>query len=114
MPDSGLTKCINGKSLNVNIVNPPIENPWRTQGDYIQEQEEARERHAMFQEQHKILQKSHQVTVVAVVFSCIVALATCTLVYFSYQQTHILQEKSMLSQQESLKPLPTTLLPPSN
>lgn len=88
------SKLINGKSLNVNIVNPPIENPWRIKDDYTREQEEARERHAMFQEQHAIIQKSHRATVLAVVFSGIVALATCTLVYFSYQQIYILQEQT--------------------
>ena len=33
--------------------------PWRMQGDYRKEQEEARERHAMFQEQHRLIQEQH-------------------------------------------------------
>ncbi len=41
------------KNLRVHIINPAIENPWRTKGDYDEEQKEARERHEMLQEQHK-------------------------------------------------------------
>ena len=33
-----LSNLVNGKSLNVNLVNPPSENPWRTKSDYDQEQ----------------------------------------------------------------------------
>ncbi|HGF3679897.1 hypothetical protein [Vibrio parahaemolyticus] len=33
------------KNLRVHIINPAIENPWRTKGDYDEEQKEARERH---------------------------------------------------------------------
>jgi len=28
----------NGKSLNVHIVNPPVENPWATRQDYLDDQ----------------------------------------------------------------------------
>jgi len=38
MPESELEKCINGKSLNVNIINPPIEKPWATRQDYLDDQ----------------------------------------------------------------------------
>lgn len=47
----------------VQIVGPVMtnmENPWRQQGDYLEEQKEARERHAMFQEQHRLIQEQHK------------------------------------------------------
>src|SRR2546429_4872072 len=31
-----------GQPVNVNIVNPPIQDPWRTQGDYLDDQRRAR------------------------------------------------------------------------
>jgi hypothetical protein len=74
------------KSLRVYLINPPAgDNPWRTLGDYQQEQKEARDRHAMFQEQHSLLQKSFRANMIAVAAAVLAALATCVLVYFSYK-----------------------------
>lgn len=74
------------KSLRVYLINPPGgDNPWRTQGDYQQEQKEARERHAMFQEQHRLLQRSFRANMIIVLATVLLALATCILVYFSYK-----------------------------
>lgn len=65
------------------------ENPWRTQGDYITEQNEARERHAMFQEQHRLLvenqkqlTRSHRLNLVLVLATLLAALAN---VWSAYQ-----------------------------
>ncbi len=58
MDDSVFEQAVNGKkkSLRVYLINPPAgDDPWRTKGDYRQEQKEAHERHAMFQEQHRLV-----------------------------------------------------------
>ncbi|HAS6483496.1 TPA: hypothetical protein GRR69_12810 [Vibrio parahaemolyticus] len=73
------------KNLRVHIINPAIENPWRTKGDYDEEQKEARERHEMLQEQHKVILKSHRCTVVVALAAIVSAVATCLLVYLTYQ-----------------------------
>jgi hypothetical protein len=47
--------------VKVEIVGPEMTNtndPWRTQGYYHEEQQEARERHAMLQEQHRLITRS--------------------------------------------------------
>lgn len=72
-------------SLRVRIINLAYENPWRTKGDYDQEQKEARERHEMFQLQHKLIIRSQKWTVLAATGAIISALATCSLVYMTYQ-----------------------------
>ena len=54
---------MNSSPHQVQIVGPVMtnsDNPWRQQGDYIEEQKEARERHAMFQEQHRLIQEQHK------------------------------------------------------
>ncbi|NQY25552.1 MAG: hypothetical protein HRT92_00075 [Piscirickettsiaceae bacterium] len=38
MEDRPLDKCINGKSLQVFLVNPPSENPWASREDYLNDQ----------------------------------------------------------------------------
>ena len=101
MPESELSKVINGKSVNVNIVNPPIENPWRTRGDYETEQREARERHQMFIDQHKAVIRSHWASIFAALFAGVAALATCALVYFSYQNIHKQQVTPSTKQQKT-------------
>ena len=73
------------KNLRVHIINPAIEKPWRTKGDYDEEQKEARERHDMLKEQHKVILKSHRCTVVAALAAIVSAVATCLLVYLTYQ-----------------------------
>ena len=35
------------KNLRVYLINPPYENPWRTQGDYIEEQKQMKEAHEL-------------------------------------------------------------------
>jgi hypothetical protein len=102
MDDSAFEPGNGGKktSLRVYLINPPAgDNPWRTLGDYQEEQKEARERHAMFQEQHRLLQKSFRANMIAVAAALLAALATCVLVYFSYQ--------SLPHRQENIKS-PTT------
>ncbi|WP_428636478.1 hypothetical protein [Shewanella sp.] len=73
------------KNLRVHIINPAIDDPWRTKGDYDEEQKEARERHEMLQEQHKVILKSHRLTVAVALAAIISAIATCLLVYLTYQ-----------------------------
>ncbi|ENM4036911.1 hypothetical protein ACEV8A_24135 [Vibrio parahaemolyticus] len=73
------------KNLRVHIINPAIENSWRTKGDYDEEQKEARERHEMLQEQYKVILKSHRCTVVVALAAIVSAVATCLLVYLTYQ-----------------------------
>jgi hypothetical protein len=88
MDDSAFESDMSGKkkSLRVYLINPPGgDNPWRSQGDYQQEQKEARERHAMFQGQHRLLQKSFRANMIAVSAAVLAAMATCFLVYFSYK-----------------------------
>lgn len=75
------------KSLRVYLINPPYENPERTIGDYRQEQQEARERHAMLQEQHRVLLRSYWANLVLAAATVLVALATCGLVYLTYLTT---------------------------
>lgn len=88
MDDSAFESDASGKkkSLRIYLINPPAgDNPWRTQGDYQQEQKEARERHAMFQEQHRLLQKSFRANMIAVAAAIVAALAACVIAYFSYE-----------------------------
>ncbi|PHS02411.1 MAG: hypothetical protein COA78_21055 [Blastopirellula sp.] len=35
MKDKTIDDCINGRSLNVNLVNPPIAQPWKTRKEYM-------------------------------------------------------------------------------
>jgi hypothetical protein len=79
--------------IKVELINPPSgDNPWRSLGDYQQEQQEARERHAMFQEQHRLLLRSIRLNIVGVGAAMIVALATCVIAYLTYQSLQSLQE----------------------
>lgn len=72
--------------VKVYLVNPPLNDPWRKRKDYDEEQREARERHEMYIVQHKVILRSHRATIVACIFSGIAALATCAIVYLTYQQ----------------------------
>jgi len=94
-------------NLRVHLINPPSDNPWRTQGDYKEEQKEARERHAMFQEQHKAVIRSHLASIFAAVFAGVAALATCALVFLSYQQIYT-QQADTSKQQQAPKQQPPT------
>ncbi|MCF8146255.1 MAG: hypothetical protein K9N21_20300 [Deltaproteobacteria bacterium] len=110
MDDSAFETDMSGKkkSLRVYLINPPTgDNPWRTLGDYQQEQKEARDRHAMFQEQHRILQKSFRANIIAVTAAVVAALAACVLTYFSYQSMPYRQEKIQtphIEQMQGLEP----------
>jgi hypothetical protein len=112
MADSNLEKAFdsdgNGekRNLRVYLINPPSENPWRTQGDYRQEQEEARNRHAMFQEQHQIILKSYRTNLIAVVAAVVAALAAVVIAYLTYQS--IPEKQSIEKQQEESLQKPTT------
>jgi hypothetical protein len=95
MADSNLEKAFDSdmsgekRNLRVYLINPPSENPWRTQGDYRQEQEEARNRHAMLQEQHKVILKSYRANIVAVGAAVVAALAAVVIAYLTYVQLKI-------------------------
>lgn len=71
-------------------ISGPVEtatpDPWRTFGDYQQDQKEARERHTMFQEQHKLLQKSFRANIIAVAAAIIAALSACFMAYLSFSR----------------------------
>lgn len=116
---------MDNKTLKVEVVGPVMtnmENPWRTQGDYRQEQEENRERHAMFQEQHKLLLEHHsnlsqqyrqnvllvRSTILAAVATLIGAAATC---FGAYMQYSDIEERSYKSTQQ--QPDTSTASPPS-
>ena len=59
--------------------------PWRTLGDYQEEQKEARERHAMFQEQNRLLLRSFRLNYILVVATVAAALATSYMAYAQWQ-----------------------------
>ena len=72
----------------VQIVGPvatSTPDPWRKQGDYQEEQREARERHAMFQEQHRLLLRSFRLNYILVVATVAAALATSHMAYVQWQ-----------------------------
>ncbi len=80
-------------SLRVYLINPASDNPWRTQGEYQEEQREARERHTMFVKQHEkimeqnaLILKSHRAVIASAIFTGIMAFATCITLYFSVTQ----------------------------
>jgi hypothetical protein len=89
-------------SLRVYLINPPIDNGWRTQSEYQEEQREARERHAMFVKQHEklmeqntLILKSHRAVIASAIFTGIMAFATCITLYFS-----ITKSETQIHQQE--------------
>jgi len=108
MADSNLEKAFDSdmsgekRNLRVYIINPPLENSWRTQGDYQREQQDARERHAMFQEQHRLLQKSFRANMIAVAAAVVAASATCLIAYISY--------KAIPQRQENVASPPTKII----
>jgi len=81
--DKALDDLPNGKAnLRVHLVVPQTgDNPWRTKDDYIQEQKEARERHAMLQEQHRLLAKSIRWNIILASATVVLAIATVVLVF---------------------------------
>lgn len=80
------------ESLNIKIIGPvdtTTPDPWRTQGDYQQDQKDARERHAMIQEQHKIILRSYRINIFAVLaagLSAIAALSAVVIAWLAYKQ----------------------------
>ena len=69
----------------VGSISTNTPDPWRTQGDYQEEQKEARERHAMFQEQHRLLQRSFRLNYILVAATVAAALATSYMAYAQWQ-----------------------------
>lgn len=69
----------------VGAVMTNTDNPWRQQGDYQEEQREARERHAMFQEQHRLLLRSFRLNYILVAATVVAALATAYMAFFQWQ-----------------------------
>ena len=75
--------------VKVEIVGPVMTNtndPWRTQGDYREEQQESRERHAMLQEQHRLITKSIRWNIVLAVATVVMAVATVALVFVTISE----------------------------
>ena len=92
-------------SFKVSIANWPHGNETPAQNDA--RHKEAAKQHIMLSEQHEALMqqnaliiKSHKAIIYSAIFSGIIALATCTLVYFAYQDIQNIQE-SMQQQQTS-------------
>jgi hypothetical protein len=83
MDDDAFEKGTRGKSLRVFLVNPPLDEPWRTHTDYLREQEEAKERQEMLRTEHRLLIRSHRVNIILAWATVGIALATIALVFVS-------------------------------
>lgn len=108
--DSAFEPAADGKkkSLRVYVINPPTgDNPWRTLGDYNEEQREARERHAMFQEQHRLLQRSFLASKIAVAAAVVAALATCVIAYLTHLSINKPQSTNTVILQSPQEPIST-------
>jgi cytochrome c oxidase assembly protein Cox11 len=90
MDPSAFESGTQGKSLRVYLVNPPLEDPWRTLGDYKKEQEESRERHQMLIEQHRLMlsqqsdfQKTLRWSMLTSVGTLVIAIGTLVLAFYA-------------------------------
>ena len=71
------------KSLRVHLINPPINEPWRTKRDYIEDREvftqlqkQAIEAHVRSVEAHEILKKTYRNQTISLAIITLTLLAT--------------------------------------
>jgi hypothetical protein len=71
------------KNLRVHLINPPINQPWRTEKDYIEDREafaelqkQALEAHERSLEAHEILKKSYRNQTISLVVVTLTLVAT--------------------------------------
>ena len=60
MSDEFLKKGDHGNPLHVYLVNPPTDDPWRTQGDYLEDRRLMEDSFRRTAEAHELLKKSHR------------------------------------------------------
>ena len=105
--------------VKVEIVGPVMtnsDNPWRTQGDYREEQIEERERHAMFKEQHRLIQEQHRLlarslrwNIALVIATIVMAIATVvTVVYPRDERSHKISSQPEQTSPPQANPSPNS------
>jgi len=74
----------NKRNLRVNLINPPVENPWRTRGEYIEERNKLLELQERQIEALKDIKRASWQQTIVFVFTILVAVATISGTYLSF------------------------------